>query len=70
MNDNINPSHYKGKSGMQVIDFMQEFLTQEEFEGYCKGNIIKYTLRSNKKNGVEDIKKAEWYCNKLASIKE
>ena len=70
MKDKINPSHYKGNNGMEVIDILQEFLTAEEMQGYCKGNIIKYTLRCSKKNGGEDVRKAEWYCRKLASLME
>ncbi len=54
-----HPSHYKGKNGIEVIDIIEGFdLT------YCEGNIIKYILRHKKKNGLEDLKKAQWYLNK------
>jgi len=66
MNDNINPSHYK-QGKIEVIEIIKE-VTGEGFEGYCKGNVIKYLCRYKFKNGAEDLKKAAWYLNRL--IKE
>lgn len=63
--DNINPNHYK-EGGIEVIDILKAKLTPEEFQGFLKGNIVKYTLRARLKNGEEDIKKAEWYAKFLA----
>jgi hypothetical protein len=40
----------------------------DEFSAYLQGNITKYLWRFKQKNGVEDLKKAQWYLNKL--IKE
>ncbi|WP_209774611.1 DUF3310 domain-containing protein [Anaerococcus degeneri] len=41
------------------------------FLSFYKGNIIKYILRANKKNGLEDYKKArqylDWYIQELES---
>ncbi len=59
MSDAINPSHYK-QGNIQVIDFI---LDQEMT--YVEGNIIKYVSRYKFKNGLEDLKKAQWYLNKL-----
>tara|TARA_R110002153_G_scaffold257748_1_gene417030 strand:- start:6 stop:323 length:318 start_codon:yes stop_codon:yes gene_type:complete len=60
----INPNHYK-IGGVEVFDFLKAKLTLEELNGFCKGNIIKYITRANHKNGIEDIKKAQWYLDKL-----
>ena len=60
----INPNHYK-TGGIEVFDFMKAKLTPEELSGFCKGNIIKYITRANHKNGIEDLKKAQWYLDKL-----
>lgn len=64
-NDPINPNHYtSGK--IECIDAIQvatEGLTG--FEAYTTGNILKYLWRWKRKNGVEDLKKAQWYLNKL-----
>ena len=65
--DNINPSHYKNKP-KETIERIKDNLTTEEFKGYLKGNILKYLDRYENKNGVEDLKKANWYLNKLIEI--
>lgn len=65
MSDNINhPKHYtSGK--YEIIDIIEGQMTKEEFTGYCVGNILKYTFRYKNKNGIEDLKKAQWYLGKL-----
>ena len=65
--DNINPEHYKSKS-KETIERLQDNLTQGEFKGYLKGNILKYLDRYEHKNGVEDLNKANWYLNKLIEL--
>jgi hypothetical protein len=65
--DNINPEHYKSKS-KETIERLQDNLTAGEFKGYLKGNILKYLDRYEHKNGVEDLKKAQWYLNKLIEL--
>ena len=54
----INPPYYK--KGIQVTDFI---LSNDL--GWCEGNIIKYVTRYKAKNGLEDLKKAKWYLEKL-----
>ena len=64
--DAVNhPSHYT-TGGIEFIDYIQGKLTPEEFRGYIKGNVIKYLTREQHKNGDEDIRKAQWYLNRLA----
>jgi hypothetical protein len=59
-----NPPHYKtGK--LEVIDILEDQLTQEEFCGYLRGNILKYLFRYKNKGGVTDLQKAQWYLTKL-----
>ena len=62
--DAINPNHYKG-NGIECIEYMKERLNSEAFLGYLNGNVIKYTHRWQDKNGVEDLRKARWYLNRL-----
>jgi hypothetical protein len=65
--DNVNPDHYKG--AIECIDAIKVATEHlNGFEGVCTGNAIKYLWRWKKKNGVEDLKKAVWYINRL--IKE
>lgn len=68
--DNVNhPSHYTfGK--IEVMDYIEDKLSDVECEGYFVGNIIKYVSRFRKKNGIEDLKKAQWYLNRLISNME
>ena len=63
-----NPSHYQGKYGLEVYDVLENFL--EDVESYYVGNIIKYILRYKNKNGLEDIKKAREYIDKLIELEE
>lgn len=66
MTDNVNhPSHYtQGK--VECIDAL-DAATQGlvGMEAVCTANAIKYLWRWKHKNGTEDLKKAQWYINKL-----
>ena len=65
-----NPEHYN-QGQVECIDAIKAMLSIEEFIGYLRGNSMKYRWRFRYKNGVEDLKKAEWYENKLlAALKE
>lgn len=60
LDDNVNqPSHYLGE--VEVIDYIKDKLTSEQFEGYCMGNVLKYVSRYQGKNGTEDLEKAQVY---------
>jgi len=64
-NNSINhPSHYT-RGSIECIDAIMAALTPSEFRGYIKGNILKYIWREYNKNGVEDLKKARWYLDRL-----
>lgn len=54
-----NPSHYVGK--IECIDYLRDKLTKEEFTGFCMGNVLKYSNRWRKKDGLQDLKKAKVY---------
>lgn len=65
--DNVNhPSHYQ-QGGKETIETIKDTLASG-FNSYLEGNIIKYISRYKFKNGVEDLKKAQFYLNRL--IKE
>ena len=54
------PSHYEGKGGIDVIEFIRQQLTEEQFEGFMLGNMIKYAARYGlKDNKVNDLKRLE-----------
>ena len=63
--DPVNPSHYKSE-GVECIDYIKQQLSRDAYVGYLEGNVIKYIHRHKYKNGLEDLRKAEWYLEKLA----
>lgn len=61
-----HPKHYQSETGLEVIDVIEAFTFDlNGIEATDTGNIIKYICRWKKKNGLEDLKKAEWYLNHL-----
>jgi hypothetical protein len=64
MTDQINPDHYR-QGGIECIDAIEAALTPEEFRGYCKGNIIKYTWRERHKGEAVSLAKGAWYLRRL-----
>lgn len=67
ISDNVNhPKHYKTKNGLETIQVIEAFTDGlEGIEATDTGNVIKYICRWKKKNGLEDLKKAQWYLNHL-----
>ena len=65
--DMVNhPKHYKAKNGMEVIDVIEAFTANlNGYEASHTANVIKYICRWKEKNGLEDLKKAQWYLDRL-----
>lgn len=60
--DNVNnPNHYKLGCGVESIEIIKRVLGLKGFIAFCLGNILKYLIRVEKKNGKEDYKKAAKY---------
>jgi hypothetical protein len=59
-----HPPHY-AQGDIECIDAIEAALTPEEFRGYCKGNVIKYTWRERHKGGDQDLGKTRWYVERL-----
>lgn len=69
--DNVNhPSHYtQGK--IECIDAIEESTKGLlGIAAVCVANVIKYIWRYKFKNGIEDLKKARWYLDKLIAHEE
>lgn len=62
-----HPAHYTS-GAIECFDAMAAMLTREELVGYLRGNSFKYRWRFRHKNGVEDLRKAEWYEKRLLEI--
>jgi Protein of unknwon function (DUF3310) len=55
-----SPHHYT-RYKTQPVDFLTESLGP----GFLVANVVKYVLRYDKKNGIEDVMKARTYCDFL-----
>ena len=64
MNNVDHTSNYN-QGSKETIEILKDFLTEDEFKGFLKGNVLKYMHRYKFKNGMEDLNKASWYLDKL-----
>ena len=64
-----SPAHYVS-GGIQCIDAIKASMSKLEYEGFLKGNLIKYTWRYRDKGGVQDLRKANWYLDRLIKSHE
>ena len=66
MIDNVNhPKHYT-QGGIECIDALKAATVGKTvIEAVCVANVIKYCWRYEEKNGLEDVKKAQFYINRL-----
>lgn len=66
LNNPIEPSHY---TELKISPL--DYITANEGEfSWCIANVIKYVSRYKRKNGLEDLKKAQWYLNEQIRIME
>ena len=63
----VGGTHYKTMP-VQPWEVMEAVLTREEFIGFLKGNVLKYSLRAGRKEGTDDANKARHYMMKLREI--
>tara|TARA_R100000278_G_scaffold66825_1_gene53311 strand:+ start:4024 stop:4254 length:231 start_codon:yes stop_codon:yes gene_type:complete len=67
-----HPPHYKhNDKGIECIEAIEAALTSEEYRGYLRGQVMKYTWRCNYKGKrLEDLQKARWYLNRYIDLLE
>jgi len=66
MKDKINPDYYK--TGVECIDAIEAATEGKKgIEAVCVAQVFKYLWRYESKNGLEDVRKAQWYINRLIS---
>lgn len=70
MSEFNTPKHYVLADGSDSMDALEKILGPDEFKGFLRGNAIKYLIRYKQKGGVEDLKKAMDYINRLIAIVE
>lgn len=72
--NNIKPNHYKLNikgQDIEVMDIIDAVVKDMDGrKGYIVGNILKYVCRAEKKNGLEDYKKARTYLDMLIGGKD
>ena len=61
-----HPAHYQGKH--ECIDEMIALFGRDAVIGFCKCNVHKYRYRADQKGKDEDMKKANWYMDKLLEL--
>lgn len=72
MNENVNhPAHYNGGS-VECIDAIRAALEKQTtpYAAFLTGQVIKYLWRWPQKGGVEDLRKAAWYLDRLIAYEE
>lgn len=65
----VGGDHYR-KSAIQPWDAMAAWMSPEQFRGFLRGNAIKYLARCDAKGGVEDLRKARHYLDRLIETYE
>ena len=71
MNDSLRPDYYKGTDGKDLFArFESGLLTKEQVQGFYVGNVMKYITRYQGKNGIEDLKKARTYLDRLIEFED
>ena len=66
--EQVGGTHYESLV-IEPIEVMRANFSNEEYEGYLVGNILKYVMRYKGKNGVQDLRKASTYLNELIEFK-
>jgi hypothetical protein len=63
----VGGTHYKDMA-VQPWTVMEATLSHDEFIGFLKGNVIKYSMRQGRKDGTDDAAKAQHYLEKLKEV--
>jgi hypothetical protein len=70
MSDIVNkPAHYQGR--VECIDAIEAATVDlNGIQAVCVANVVKYVWRWKRKNGLEDLRKARWYLDRLIASVE
>lgn len=71
MTDNVNhPKHYNSSPFICECGRRIECIDVTRHMNFNIGNVIKYLWRAQFKNGLEDLRKAQWYLNDAVKTAE
>jgi hypothetical protein len=62
------PDHYEGSNNIDCLQAIEAQLSEEEYKGFLKGNIVKYIWREKSKGQKESLEKARFYLNTLLNL--
>ena len=66
--EEINHPDRYASGKFECIDVMLDVFGADAVKHFCILNVFKYVWRAEKKNGIENIKKAVWYLNKYIEL--
>ena len=68
MSDPINPKHYKHLPA-EAIDIIMAAIAKapSNESAFLQGQVLKYLLRCWEKKGIEDLRKAKWYLDRMVN---
>ena len=68
MSDPISPKHYKHLPA-EAIDIIEAAIAKapSNESAYLQGQVLKYLLRCWEKKGIEDLRKAKWYLDRMVA---
>lgn len=64
------PAHYNAHGGLECIEAIQAMLGDNGFLAYCQGNVLKYCWRWEHKGKEQDLRKADWYLQRMLECLE
>lgn len=53
------------RAGMRFMDVLEAYLSPDQFEGFLRGNVLKYLVRYDYKGSAKDLEKADDYLGLL-----
>lgn len=66
-----HPDRYGGDVTYECIKVLEAWLTEEQYKGFLRGNVLKYLCRVGKKDSeVQELKKARFYLDKYIEFEE
>ena len=64
-----HPSHYQAGT-VEAIDVMMAIFGPEAVKGFCLCNSFKYLWRHDRKGGLQDLEKAQWYLSRYLDLEK
>lgn len=63
-----HPGHYNRENAVECIEEMVAIFGKTAVKHFCLLNVWKYRYRAAEKNGLEDLKKSDWYMQQYLKL--